>query len=127
LAKPGLDGHSNGIEQIALAARDVGFEVIYQGIRLSVDDIVNTAIDEDVHLMGLSILSGAHVALVHEIMSRLAASAKQNLPVVVGGIIPESDRHILLTLGVEKVYTPKNYQLNVMLSDMIQLLNRGVI
>src|ERR1700722_16106360 len=108
VAKPGLDGHSNGAEQIAVAARDAGFEVIYQGIRLTPKQIVAAAIDEDVDIVGLSILSGSHLELVPDILDRLRA-AGSHAAVVVGGIIPPDDAELLLGKGVASVYTPKDY------------------
>ena len=109
VGKPGLDGHSNGAEQIAVAARDAGFEVIYQGIRLTPEQIVAAARDEDVDVVGLSILSGSHLELVPEVLDRLAAAAKVDAPVVVGGIIPPEDAEILIGKGVAAVYTPKDF------------------
>ena len=110
VAKPGLDGHSNGAEQIAVAARDAGFEVIYQGIRLTPAQIVAAARDEDVDIVGLSILSGSHLELVPDVLDRLRA-AGSTAAVVVGGIIPPDDAEILLGKGVAAVYTPKDYSL----------------
>lgn len=122
VGKPGLDGHSNGAEQIALKARDVGFEVIYQGIRLTPQEIVNTALQEDVDLIGLSILSGSHLTLVADVMKLLQVNNMTNVSVVVGGIIPEDDKDVLIKAGVKKVYTPKNFELNVIMSDLVKLL-----
>ena len=108
VAKPGLDGHSNGAEQIAVAARDAGFEVIYQGIRLTPAQIVAAALDEDVDIVGLSILSGSHLELVPDVLDRLRA-AGSTAAVVVGGIIPPDDAELLIGKGVASVYTPKDY------------------
>jgi len=118
IAKPGLDGHSNGAEQIAVAARDAGFEVIYQGIRLTPEEIIASARDEDVDLIGLSILSGSHMQLVPEIL-QLLKQQKLDIPVVVGGIIPPQDRKALLEMGVYAVYTPKDYEVSKMLNQLL--------
>jgi len=120
VGKPGLDGHSNGAEQIAVAARDAGFEVIYQGIRLTPGEIAAAARDEDVDVVGLSILSGSHLSLVRETL-RLLRNAAVDAPVVVGGIIPDADRVQLEAMGVARVYTPKDYQLSLMMRDLAEL------
>jgi (2R)-ethylmalonyl-CoA mutase len=120
VAKPGLDGHSNGAEQIAVAARDAGFEVVYQGIRLSPAEIAAAARDEDVDVVGISILSGSHLELVPEVVDRLRA-AGVDVPVVVGGIIPPDDAEILLGKGVARVYTPKDFEIGRIMDDMIGL------
>jgi (2R)-ethylmalonyl-CoA mutase len=120
VAKPGLDGHSNGAEQIAVAARDAGMEVIYQGIRLTPEQIAAVARDEDVDVVGLSILSGSHLELVPEVVDRLRASGV-DAPVVVGGIIPEDDRPKLVEAGVARVYTPKDFELGRIMSDIVDL------
>jgi (2R)-ethylmalonyl-CoA mutase len=120
VAKPGLDGHSNGAEQIAVAARDAGFEVVYQGIRLSPAEIVAAARDEDVDIVGISILSGSHLELVPEIVDRLRA-AGVDVPVVVGGIIPPEDADILVGKGAARVYTPKDFELERIMEDMLDL------
>ncbi|MDQ1477522.1 MAG: ethylmalonyl-CoA mutase, partial [Actinomycetota bacterium] len=120
VGKPGLDGHSNGAEQIAVAARDAGFEVIYQGIRLTPAEIAAAARDEDVDVVGLSILSGSHLGLVPETM-RLLREGGFDAPVVVGGIIPDADRAQLETMGVARVYTPKDYRLSLMMRDLAEL------
>lgn len=109
VGKPGLDGHSNGAEQIAVRARDCGFEVVYQGIRLTPAQIVSAAIEEDVHCVGLSILSGSHMELVPEVVDGLKAAGLDDVPVVVGGIIPEADAVALKAAGVAAVFTPKDY------------------
>jgi (2R)-ethylmalonyl-CoA mutase len=123
VAKPGLDGHSNGAEQIAVAARDAGFEVIYQGIRLTPEQIVAAARDEDVDLVGLSILSGSHLELVPEILDRLRA-ARVDADVVVGGIIPPDDADVLRGKGVAAIYTPKDFELDRIVTDMVGLVER---
>jgi (2R)-ethylmalonyl-CoA mutase len=120
VGKPGLDGHSNGAEQIAVAARDAGMEVVYQGIRLTPDEIAAAASDEDVDVVGLSILSGSHLSLVPETVERLRA-AGVNAPVVVGGIIPDADRAQLEAAGVARVYTPKDYKLAGIMRDIARL------
>lgn len=117
VAKPGLDGHSSGAEQIAVAARDAGFEVIYQGIRLTPEQIAAVARDEDPEVIGLSILSGSHMSLVPDVLGLLAA-AGVDAPVVVGGIIPEDDRQPLLDAGVAAVYTPKDFELGQIMTDI---------
>jgi (2R)-ethylmalonyl-CoA mutase len=120
VAKPGLDGHSNGAEQIAVAARDAGFEVVYQGIRLSPAEIAAAARDEDVDVVGISILSGSHLELVPEVVDRLRAAGVE-APVVVGGIIPPEDAEILLGKGVARVYTPKDFEIGRIMDDMLGL------
>jgi (2R)-ethylmalonyl-CoA mutase len=120
VGKPGLDGHSNGAEQIAVAARDAGFEVIYQGIRLTPAEIAAAARDEDVDVVGLSILSGSHLGLVPDTM-RLLREAGVDAPVVVGGIIPDADSAKLQAMGVARVYTPKDYRLALMMRDLAEL------
>jgi (2R)-ethylmalonyl-CoA mutase len=121
VAKPGLDGHSNGAEQIAVAARDAGFEVVYQGIRLSPEEIVAGARDEDVDIVGISILSGSHLELVPRVLEGLRA-AGVGAPVIVGGIVPETDAATLLTAGVAAVYTPKDFSLAAIMSDLLGLV-----
>jgi (2R)-ethylmalonyl-CoA mutase len=120
VAKPGLDGHSNGAEQIAVAARDAGMEVIYQGIRLTPDQIAAVARDEDVDVIGLSILSGSHLELVPEVV-RLVRAAGVTAPVVVGGIIPVEDEAVLRAAGVAAVYTPKDYELARIMGEIADL------
>ncbi|MDY0881227.1 protein meaA [Dongia soli] len=122
VGKPGLDGHSNGAEQIAVRARDAGMEVVYEGIRLTPAQIVNAALEEGVHVIGLSILSGSHVALVREVMERLAKAGLQSVPVVVGGIIPPSDAAQLTAFGVARVYTPKDYDVTAIMADIVNLV-----
>jgi (2R)-ethylmalonyl-CoA mutase len=120
VGKPGLDGHSNGAEQIAVAARDAGMEVVYQGIRLTPAQIAAAARDEDVDVVGLSILSGSHLDLVPETV-RLLRDEGVSAPVVVGGIIPEADQPALLAAGVARVYTPKDYRLSAIMEDIADL------
>jgi (2R)-ethylmalonyl-CoA mutase len=121
IGKPGLDGHSNGAEQIAVWCRDAGMEVVYEGIRLTPDQIVNSARDEGVHLIGLSILSGSHLRLVPEVIAGLKAEGLGEVPVVVGGIIPEDDAEVLRKAGVARVYTPKDFEMLRILSDMVEI------
>ena len=125
VGKPGLDGHSNGAEQIAVRARDCGMEVVYEGIRLTPAQIVNAALEEGVHVVGLSILSGSHLALVRDVMDRMRASGLDDVPVVVGGIIPPEDERSLKAMGVAAVYTPKNFQLNDIMADVVRLVDAG--
>ena len=122
VGKPGLDGHSNGAEQIAVRARDCGIEVVYEGIRLTPQQIVRAAIDEAVHVIGLSILSGSHVPLVSDVMQRLRKEGCE-MPVVVGGIIPPKDVATLQGFGVAAVYTPKHFQLNSIMREIVRLLD----
>jgi (2R)-ethylmalonyl-CoA mutase len=119
IGKPGLDGHSNGAEQIAVRARDAGFEVIYQGIRLTPEQIVAAAVAEDVHCLGLSILSGGHLELVPEVLRRLRQAGAADLPVVVGGIIPAADAQSLRDMGVAAVFTPKDYGITAIIGRVV--------
>ncbi len=121
VGKPGLDGHSNGAEQIAVRARDCGMEVVYEGIRLTPAQIVNAALEESVHVVGLSILSGSHVALVRDVMDRMRAAGLGAIPVVVGGIIPAEDEAALRAFGVAAIYTPKHFQLNDIMAGIARL------
>jgi (2R)-ethylmalonyl-CoA mutase len=121
VAKPGLDGHSNGAEQIAVAARDAGFEVVYPGIRLTPAEIVAAARDEDADVIGISILSGSHLTLVPRILEGLAA-AGVSAPVVVGGIVSATDAADLVARGVRFVYTPKDFSLGAIMSDLLGLV-----
>jgi ethylmalonyl-CoA mutase len=121
VAKPGLDGHSNGAEQIAVAARDAGMEVIYQGIRLTPEQIAAVARDEDVDVIGLSVLSGSHLALVPDVL-RLIREAGATAPVIVGGIIPTDDQPKLLALGVAAVYTPKDFDIGRIMAEVVDLV-----
>ncbi len=123
VGKPGLDGHSNGAEQIAIKARDVGFDVVYEGIRVSPEQIVASALEEGVHLIGLSILSGSHLALVPEVAQRLRDAGLGDVPVVVGGIIPDADAESLRRQGIAAVYTPKDFELDHIMSDLIDLVD----
>ncbi len=127
VGKPGLDGHSNGAEQIAVRAADCGLEVIYEGIRLTPDQIVAAAKEQGVHLIGLSILSGSHVPLVRDVMHRLRAAGLGHVPVVAGGIIPAEDVHVLKQLGVAAVYTPKDFELNRMMGELVGLMEKKAI
>jgi (2R)-ethylmalonyl-CoA mutase len=122
VGKPGLDGHSNGAEQIAVRARDVGMEVVYEGIRLTPAQIVRAAVEESAHVVGLSILSGSHVPLVSELMERMRKEGLGDIPVVVGGIIPPEDAVKLKGFGVAAVYTPKDFQLNDIMADIVRLV-----
>jgi (2R)-ethylmalonyl-CoA mutase len=122
VGKPGLDGHSNGSEQIALRARDVGMEVVYQGIRLTPEQIAESALQEDVDIVGLSILSGSHLELVPEVV-RLLAEEGVDVPVVAGGIIPPEDAAILVEKGVAGVYTPKDFDMNQIMNEMVDLVS----
>jgi len=125
VGKPGLDGHSNGAEQVAVRARDAGFEVIYQGIRLTPEQIVAAAVAEDVHCVGLSILSGSHMELVPAVLHGLREAGLDDVPVIVGGIIPESDGKALLELGVAAVYTPKDFGLTEIMSGIVDVIRRA--
>ncbi|TAN29667.1 MAG: protein meaA [Actinomycetota bacterium] len=122
VAKPGLDGHSNGAEQIAVSARDAGFEVVYQGIRLTPLEIAIAARDEDVDAVGISILSGSHLQLIPEVIRELKNAGSDAL-VVVGGIIPDSDRDSLISQGVSAVYTPKNYEIAKIMAEVLELIS----
>ncbi len=128
VGKPGLDGHSNGAEQVAVRARDAGFEVVYQGIRLTPEQIVAAAVAEDVHCVGLSVLSGSHMELVPAVLDGLRAAGAGEVPVVVGGIIPEADERALRELGVAKVFTPKDFGLTTMLGEIVEVIraSRGL-
>ena len=119
VGKPGLDGHSNGAEQVAVRARDAGFEVVYQGIRLTPAQIVAAAVEEDVHAVGLSVLSGSHLAVVPAVLDGLRAAGLTDVPVVVGGIIPEQDAARLRALGVALVFTPKDFELTAMVGQIV--------
>jgi (2R)-ethylmalonyl-CoA mutase len=125
VGKPGLDGHSNGAEQIAARARDCGMDIHYEGIRLTPSEIVAAAVDQEAHVVGLSILSGSHIPLITEVMARLAAAGLSHVPVVVGGIIPEEDAVALRALGVAAVYTPKDFELNRIMMDIVTLVDQA--
>jgi len=123
VGKPGLDGHSNGAEQIAARARDCGMDIHYEGIRLTPAEIVSAAEAEAAHVVGLSILSGSHVPLVAEVMERMRIAGLDAVPVVVGGIIPEEDAAALRAMGVAAVYTPKDFELNRIMMDIVGLVD----
>jgi len=127
VGKPGLDGHSNGAEQIAARARDCGMEIDYEGIRLTPEEIVTAAQEGDVHVIGLSILSGSHIPLVRDVMNRLAAAGLTHIPVIAGGIIPDADAVKLRAMGVAKVYTPKDFKLNKIMGDIVMLVDPGSV
>ncbi len=118
IGKPGLDGHSNGAEQIAMRAKEAGLDVVYQGIRLTPEQIVNSALEESVHLIGLSILSGSHLKILSDITSLLRQKKMGEVPIIVGGIIPEKDFKSLHKMGIKKVYTPKDFDLNKIIMDI---------
>jgi (2R)-ethylmalonyl-CoA mutase len=122
VGKPGLDGHSNGAEQIAVRARDIGMDVVYEGIRLTPAQIARSAVDEGVHVIGLSILSGSHRSLIPDVVEALRAAGGEDIPVVVGGIIPEADVEPLKAAGVAAVYTPKDFELTRILRDVVGLV-----
>jgi len=125
VGKPGLDGHSNGAEQIAVRARDCGFEVLYEGIRLTPNQIVNAALEESVHVVGLSILSGSHLALVEDVLAGMKAAGIGDIPVIVGGIIPPEDEARLKAMGVAAVYTPKDFDLTAIMADIVKVAERA--
>jgi (2R)-ethylmalonyl-CoA mutase len=125
VGKPGLDGHSNGAEQVAVRARDVGFEVVYQGIRLTPEQIVAAAVAEDVHCVGVSILSGSHMELVPQVVAGLREAGLDDVPVVVGGIVPDADARALRDAGVAAIYTPKDYDLTGMMADVVDVIRRA--
>ncbi|NES15605.1 MULTISPECIES: protein meaA [Micromonospora] len=125
VGKPGLDGHSNGAEQIAVRARDAGFEVVYQGIRLTAGQIVAAAVEEDVDLVGLSVLSGSHLAAVPAVLDGLRVAGRGDLPVVVGGIIPTADAATLRAAGVARVYTPKDFALTGIIDDLVTVIREA--
>ena len=121
MGKPGLDGHSNGAEQIAARARDCGMDFVYEGIRLTPDEIVAAVLRDEPHVLGLSILSGSHIALVSDVMAKLRAAGQSHLPVVIGGIIPDEDAETLRAMGVARIYTPKDFELNRIMADIVEL------
>ncbi|WOI31814.1 protein meaA [Tritonibacter scottomollicae] len=121
VGKPGLDGHSNGAEQIAFRARDCGMDITYDGIRLTPQELVASARQEEAHVVGLSILSGSHLPLVKDTLTQLRGAGLENIPVIVGGIIPDVDAEMLLQMGVARVYTPKNFELNAIMQDIVEL------
>ncbi|MEO1533305.1 MAG: methylmalonyl-CoA mutase family protein, partial [Pseudomonadota bacterium] len=122
VGKPGLDGHSNGAEQIAVRARDCGMEVVYEGIRLTPAEIVNAALEEGVHVVGLSVLSGSHMALIGAVLEEMRAHGLGDVPLVAGGIIPEEDAAQLRAMGVARVYTPKDFELNRIMADIVEVV-----
>ena len=121
VGKPGLDGHSNGAEQIAFRARDCGMDIAYEGIRLTPEQIVASAIEERPHVIGLSILSGSHLPLMADLIDKLGAAGLGDIPVIIGGIIPDTDAKALRKIGVAKVYTPKDFDLNTIMTDIVTL------
>ncbi len=123
VGKPGLDGHSNGAEQIAVRARDCGFEVVYEGIRLTPAQIVNAALEEGVHVVGLSVLSGSHVALAHEVLAGLRKAGIGEVPLVLGGIVPPEDEKALKDAGVARVFTPKDYDLTRVMDEIVTIVD----
>jgi (2R)-ethylmalonyl-CoA mutase len=125
VGKPGLDGHSNGAEQVAVRARDAGFEVVYQGIRLTPEQIVSAAVAEDVHCVGISILSGSHMELVPDVLDGLKAAGLDDVPVIVGGIIPDTDGRKLVELGVSAVYTPKDFGLTQIMGGIVDAIRNA--
>jgi (2R)-ethylmalonyl-CoA mutase len=125
IGKPGLDGHSNGAEQIAVRARDAGFEVIYSGIRLTPAQIVAAAVEEDVHVVGLSVLSGSHLSVVPEVLDGLRTAGLTDVPLVVGGIVPDADAVRLRELGVARVFTPKDFQLTQVLDQVVDAIREA--
>ncbi|MEH6739100.1 MAG: protein meaA [Sulfitobacter sp.] len=127
VGKPGLDGHSNGAEQIAVRARDCGMDIAYEGIRLTPSEIVAAAKADDAHVVGLSILSGSHIPLVEDLMSQMRDAGLGAIPVIVGGIIPDEDAKRLLAMGVARVYTPKDFELNTIMADIVTLADPASI
>lgn len=125
VGKPGLDGHSNGAEQVAVRARDAGFEVVYQGIRLTPEQIVAAAVQEGVHVVGLSVLSGSHLEVVPEVVSGLAAAGAGDIPVIVGGIIPTEDAVSLRERGIARVFTPKDYGLTEIMDEIVTVVREA--
>ena len=125
MGKPGLDGHSNGAEQIATRARDCGMEISYEGIRLTPDEIITAARDGAVHVIGLSILSGSHMPLMEELMAKLRAAELSHIPVIVGGIIPDDDAQKLRAMSIARIYTPKDFELNRIMFDIVALADPG--
>jgi (2R)-ethylmalonyl-CoA mutase len=122
MAKPGLDGHSSGAEQVALRARDAGFEVIYEGIRVTPERIVRAALQEGADVIGISVLSGSHLSLIAAVLAGLRAEGGADVPVMAGGIIPPADAEALTRQGVARVFTPKDYDLNAIVAAIAQLV-----
>ncbi|KKN41318.1 hypothetical protein LCGC14_0724660, partial [marine sediment metagenome] len=127
VGKPGLDGHSNGAEQIAVRARDCGMDIAYEGIRLTPSEIVAAAANGNHHVVGLSILSGSHIPLVEDLMAQMRDAGLGHIPVIVGGIIPEEDAKKLRSFGVARVYTPKDFELNTIMQDIVSLADPETI
>jgi len=127
VGKPGLDGHSNGAEQIAVRARDCGMDIAYEGIRLTPSEIVAAALSDQAHVVGLSILSGSHIPLVEDLMGQMRAAGLGDIPVIVGGIIPDEDAKRLLQMGVARVYTPKDFELNTIMADIVTLVDPAAV
>ncbi|NQY59102.1 methylmalonyl-CoA mutase family protein [Cognatishimia sp.] len=127
IGKPGLDGHSNGAEQIACRARDVGMDISYDGIRLTPEEIVSKAREDEAHVVGLSILSGSHIPLVEDLMARMRNEGLGHVPVIVGGIIPDEDADRLRAMGVARVYTPKDFELNTIMNDIVVLADPAAV
>ncbi|MDB5664668.1 MAG: protein meaA [Cypionkella sp.] len=125
VGKPGLDGHSNGAEQIAARARDCGMDIHYEGIRLTPAEIVNAAVQQNAHVIGLSILSGSHVPLIRDTLLRMQQAGLSQIPLIVGGIIPEDDANALRAMGVAAVYTPKDFEMNRIMMDIVTLVDRA--
>ncbi|MDG1068051.1 MAG: methylmalonyl-CoA mutase family protein, partial [Sulfitobacter sp.] len=127
VGKPGLDGHSNGAEQIAVRARDCGMDIAYEGIRLTPSEIVAAALSDQAHVVGLSILSGSHIPLVEDLMGQMRAAGLGDIPVIVGGIIPDEDAKRLLQMGVARIYTPKDFDLNTIMADIVTLVDPAAV
>jgi len=127
VGKPGLDGHSNGAEQIAVRARDCGMDIAYEGIRLTPSEIVAAARKDEAHVVGLSILSGSHIPLVEDLMNKMREAGLGNVPVIVGGIIPDDDAARLKAMGVARVYTPKDFELNMIMQDIVTLADPAAV
>ena len=124
--KPGRDGNSSGAEQVAVRARDCGIDVVYEGIRMTPAEIVEAALEEGAHVVGLSVLSGSHMELIGEVMELMHAAGLDHVPVVAGGIIPEADAQALLAKGVARVYTPKDFELNRIMADIVALVGEAM-
>lgn len=127
VAKPGLDGHSNGAEQIATRARACGMEVVYDGIRSTPEEIVRRAKESRAHVVGLSILSGSHLDLVQEVIRVMRAEGLSHIPVVAGGIIPEADALVLKQMGVARIYTPKDFRITEIMGDVVKLVEATAV
>ena len=127
VGKPGLDGHSNGAEQIAVRARDVGLEVVYDGIRSTPEQLINTCVEEGIHVIGLSILSGSHIYLVEQIINLMKNINIDNIPMVVGGIIPPVDEKKLIKMGVSAVFTPKNFLIENIMAEIVDIIEKSYV